>query len=150
MSPARRGVAAGLLTFFLGPPVGGFAYGLVAVVRQVSLSVVGQLPEGSTLGPHLLLVPIAFSFAAFLVAAQPALIAALYVAIRVGVTGRVSWIETVVLAIICLGFVPGAADDFVRNDFWASGWKGAVLFLPCLLLAAFLLRYSAGRLGLVR
>jgi hypothetical protein len=61
-----------------------------------------------------------------------------------------SWIETVVLAIVCLGFVPGAADDFARGDFWASGWNGAAVFLPCLLLAALLLRYGAERLGLVR
>jgi hypothetical protein len=51
-SPVRRGIAAGLLTFFLGPPIGGLAYGLIAIVSHVSLSVAGQLPEGSTLGPN--------------------------------------------------------------------------------------------------
>jgi hypothetical protein len=116
----------------------------------MGLSVAGKLPEGSTAGPELLLVPMVLSLAAFLVAWLPAAVAAIYVATRVGISGRMSWVETVILAVICLGFVPGVVGDFSRNDFWLSGWRSILVFLPSLLLAALLLRYVAGRSGLVR
>jgi hypothetical protein len=72
--------------------------------------------------------------------------AALYVAARVGATGRMSWTETILLAVICsvLSLVS------YRNDFLSASSGFALDFFTCALCAAITLRYLAGRLGLAR
>ncbi len=85
----------------------------------------------------------------YLVAALPAALAAMYVSIRVGVTARLSWTETVILSVVCLAYTRGA-PGFSRWVFLLDDWRNVAVLVPCSLFAALTLRYFAGRRGLVR
>src|SRR5271157_4558360 len=89
-----RGLLAGLLTVFLGPPLGGITYGLIALVQSTFLIATGQLapPNGPFSGALvLLLLPVVAAAASFLIAWAPVAVAAAYVTARVGMTGKMSW-----------------------------------------------------------
>jgi len=93
----------------------------------------------------LLLLPVVAAAASFLIAWAPVAVAAAYVTARVGMTGGMSWAETAVLAAACLPFSPT-----FQSAFSAGSWKGMAIFLACSLSSALVLRYLAGRTGLVR
>jgi hypothetical protein len=147
----RRSFAAATLTIFLGPPVGGLIFGVTADVNHLVLAVRGQIPgPPATLVDELSFVflwPLATALAALLVpgAWLAAAIAALYVAPRVGITGRMTWAETVVLAIICVA----AVGNVYQMDFLSANSSLERAFLTSAMCAALALRYIAGRLGFV-
>jgi len=150
----KRGIKAGMLTFFAGPPLGGAAFGLVTMAGAIIGKVAGatELPTvGEVLSAllALLLMPILTAIWSFLLAALPAAMAAIYVSIRVGTTERLSWAETVVLSVICLAFTLGT-NERNQYDFLLRPGKEVLIFVPYSLFAALTLRYLAGRWGLVR
>lgn len=146
---ARRGLLAGLLTFFLGPPLGGAVFGIFMLVISMVLSITGQSHEPSHGLWDLVLTALRFlalsSAISYGVAWAPATISALYVTFRVGFTGWMSWTETVLLATASL-----AAASIVRDHISDGLWFDAALFLICSLPSALALRYLAGLTGLVR
>ena len=151
----KRGIKAGMLTFFFGPPIGGAALGLVAALALATSNIIGLVTGkihdlSPILGAPLLILglPILFAMYSYLVAALPAALAAAYVSIRVGMTAHMSWTETVVLSVVCLAYTRGA-PGFSRWVFLLDDWHAAPL-VPCSLFAALTLRYFAGRWGLVR
>jgi hypothetical protein len=85
----RRALSAGFFTFFLGPPVGGFMFGLIGGVNHIALSVGGHLPgPPTTFGDELFFLfiwPIGTALLSFLVGWPLAAMAAVYVAARVGI-----------------------------------------------------------------
>jgi hypothetical protein len=147
----RRGFAAAALTIFLGPAVGGLMFGVIADVNHIILAVRGQIPgPPATFVDELFFVflwPLATALAALLVpgAWLAVAIAALYIAPRVGITGRMTWAETVVLAIICAA----ATGNVYQMDFLSANSSFERAFLTSALCAALALRYLAGRLGFV-
>ncbi len=146
-----RGFAAAALTVFLGPPLGGLTFGILGDVNHIILAVRGQLPVPTTFGEELFLFflwPVATALAALLVpgAWLAAATAALYVAARVGMTGRMTWAETIFLAVICTA----VTGRIYQMDFLSANSSLARDFLTCVLCAALALRYLAGRLGLAR
>ena len=143
-----RGLLAGLLTVFLGPPLGGITYGLIALVQSTFLIATGQLDRPQRpiqRGAVLLLLPVVAAAASFLIAWAPVAVAAAYVTARVGMTGKMSWAETAVLAAASLPFSPTFRSAFSTGD-----WKSIAIFLACSLSSALVLRCLAGRTGLVR
>ncbi len=152
----KRGIKAGMLTFFLGPPLGGFAFGLIAAVSVIIVKVVDNALEPPTIEQALialiglLLAPIGAAMWSYLVAAAPAAVAATYVSIRVGTAKRLSWMETIILSIVCLAFTPSGADRDIQYDYLLRNWRVALILVPSSLFAALTLRYLAGRWGLVR
>ena len=141
----RRGLLAGLLTLFLGPPLGGITYGLIALVQSAFLIATGQLdsPHGAfNEAPMLLLLPVVAAAASFLIAWTPVAVAAAYVTARVRITGEMSWAETAILAVASLPFSPTFRSAFSTGD-----WKSITIFLACSLSSALVLRYLAGRTG---
>jgi hypothetical protein len=98
----KRGFDAGALTLFLGPPLGGLAFGIIADVNFIILASRGQLTIVETLWLSFL-CPIGCALAAFILPGAWLAVAtgALYVAARVGVTGRMIWTESILLAVIC-------------------------------------------------
>ncbi len=156
LSKRERGIRAGLLTFFLGPPLGGAALGLAWTVWLVIVSAADILINRQTVGqvlgalPAIFLMPIVTAMWSFAVAAVPAAVAAIYVSFRVAVTARMSWTETIVLSIVCLVFIPGAQANVLHYDYLLRSWPAVLILGPSSLLAALTLRYLAGRWGLVR
>jgi hypothetical protein len=136
----------------LGPPLGGLTFGILGDVNHIILAVRGQLPNiHTTFGEELSVVflwPVATALTALLVpgAWLAAATAALYVAARVGMTGRMTWTETIFLAVICAG----VTGSIYQMDFWSASSSIARVFLTCTICAALALRYLAGRLGLTR
>lgn len=130
-----RGLKAGMLTFFLGPPLGGAAAGFIAAVTLIIVKVANNELEPST-GEQalialysLLVLPLAGASWSFFVAAAPAAVAAAYVSIRVGITSRLSWTETIGLSIVCLAFMPSGADRVLHYDYFLHN-RERRLFLP--------------------
>jgi hypothetical protein len=143
----RRGFGAGALTLFLGPLLGGVTFGVIGVVNHFIMAAKGHVSGPSMAwADELLFVflwPTATAFGALLVPAAwlAAAIAAPYVAIRVGATGRMTWAETVFLAIACSLL----ACFTYQKDSSSAGLSSALVFLVCGLCAALALRYLAGR-----
>jgi hypothetical protein len=140
----RRGFSAGALTLFLGPAFGGVTYGIMGDVGHFILLAKGQLPGPSaTLAEQFLLVflvPATFASAAYLIPAAwlAAAAASLYVAVRVGATGQMTWVETVSLAVAC-----GMLACFIyQKEFWSIS---SFYLLISVFGAALALRYLAGR-----
>jgi hypothetical protein len=144
----RRGFDAGALTLFLGPPVGGATFGVIAVINHFVPMVKGQLPgHPATFADQLSLVflfPMIATVAAYFIRAAwlAAAVASLYVAVRVGATGRMTWAETACLALACSLL----ACLIYPNDFPSIN---ALIFMISVLCAALVLRYLAGRWRLV-
>ena len=144
----RRGFDVAAVTAFAGPAVGGAVFGLMMWVNQIILAVQqGQFPGPpvTLLGDLfvLLFLPMTTALMAFV---HPpvwvaTVIAALYVGSRVGVTGRMTWAETVLLAVICVAAAanvyPIHSPEIVR------------FFLMPAICSALTLRYLAGRLGYI-
>ncbi len=117
-----RGLLAGLLTVFLGPPLGGITYGLIALVQNAFLIATGQFdsPHGAfSVALMLLLLPVVAAAASCLIAWAPAAVA--------------------------VPFSPTFRSAFSTGD-----WKSIAIFLACSLSSALVLRCLAGRTGLVR
>ena len=137
LSNRERGIKAGMLTFFLGPLIGGAAFGLVFAVASLIAALAGGALVPKTAGEvllapfvvllALLLVPPLFAMCSFVVVALPAALAATYVSIRVGMTARMSWTETVVLSIVCLAYTRGA-PGLSRWVFALDDWRIFVAF----------------------
>jgi hypothetical protein len=143
----RRGFDAAVMMALVGPVVGGAVFGLMAYVTHIILAVRGQLPRPaeSIFNEALLFGVLTLAFA-LIAPLLPhvwymAALAALYVVPRVGTTGRMTWIETVVLAVTCVaavGYVyPEKFLDVIRH------------FLLPTICGAIAVRYLAGRLGYV-
>lgn len=101
----------------------------------------------------IVLLPILFAIASFFVAAGPVTAAAILVGVKVGLTGRLSWTETVILSIICLVFAYGAKDEQYYVNTAKDYWEFITLILPLLpssLFAALTLRFLIKRLGLIQ
>lgn len=155
----KRGVKAGMLTFFLSPPLSGAALGLFVEVYVLIAGVSGGSLKPKTLGevlafPFVVLLGLAlfsllFAMWSYWVAALPAALAAAYVSVRVGLTARMSWTETVILSVVCLAYTRGA-PGFSRWVFLLDNWQMVASLIPCSLFAALTLRYLAGRRGLLR
>jgi hypothetical protein len=161
----KRGIASGFLTLFLGPPLGGLMFGLLYDLNNMLLTIGGIVP-GPSVGGELIFylwLPLSFAIGSFFVAWESATAAAAYVALRVGLTGRLGWAEVIVLAVICstltLTFVSGirAGTDalllyinFRINNLMPGDWGPALELLTCTLFAALGVRWLAGRLKLVR
>lgn len=153
LSKRERGIRAGLLTFFLSPPLGGAALGIIVSIYMLITAVTRVSPASPLHVPIpiiILLAPISSALLAFLVAGLPAAVAAIYVSIRVGRTGRIGWAETVILSIVCLAFIPVLPTPGVPYyDFLLSHGIAMLILAPWSLFAALTLRYLAGRWGLV-
>jgi hypothetical protein len=156
----KRGLKAGILTFLLFPIFGGSLFGFVGAASFIIVSMKDHsaYPFSESL-IALLLTPIAMIWGSFSLIAAPLALAATYVAIRVGMTGRMSWAETIILLVMCLALIPGATHSIFdaevivlssgyEQKLWLSPWMGKLMFLFSGLLAALALRYLAGRRGL--
>jgi hypothetical protein len=143
----RRATDAAALTLFFGPPLGGIVFGIIGDINHFALLAGGHLPWlHATFTDELVVVfvwPIAAAFAALIVPAAwlAAATASVYVAVRVGITGRITWTETVVLAVLCSLF---ACFTF-QHDFLSQSLRSSLDFLACSVCAALALRYFAGR-----
>ena len=146
---AKRGVLAGLLTFFLGPPLGGVAFGIAALLIGVIETITRQSQEASQGLLELLQTALPFivfsSMISYALAWAPAAVSAIYVTFRVGFTGWMSWTETVLLAAASL-----AAASNVQDHIAHGNWSIAASFLIFSVPSALTLRYIAGQTGLVR
>jgi hypothetical protein len=122
----KRGFDAGALTLFLGPPLGGLAFGIVGDVNHIILAARGQGPPTTFVEPITTALWAFFMPRAWLAAAT----AALYVVARVEITGR-TWAETILLAVIC-SVLTGRT---YQNDFFSASLGSALVFLTCALCA---------------
>lgn len=144
----RRAIDAAALTIFLGPPLGGVAFGIIGDINHFALLAGGHLPWLHATDELVVVFvwPIAAAFAALIVPAAwlAAATASVYVAVRVGITGRITWTETVVLAVLCSLF---ACLTF-QHDFLSRNLRSSLDFLACSVCAALALRHFAGRRGM--
>lgn len=87
----QQGIGAGVVTFVLGPPLGGFilalAVTIVLIVQYLTGSLPGDLPL-TTLITFPILVAYDVFLYSFITAWAPAAVAAVYVTFRIGFTGR--------------------------------------------------------------
>ena len=142
----RRGFDAAVMMALVGPVVGGAVFGLMTYFNHIILTVRGQIPGPPVLINELLLfflLPLGFALIAPLLPHvwYMAAMAALYVVPRVGITGRMTWAETVILAVICV-----AAFGNVYPKEFLEIIRHSLLPTIC---GAVAVRYFAGRWGYI-
>jgi hypothetical protein len=114
--------------------------------NHLVLAARGQIPWPAFIDELLLflLVPLAFAVGALLLPPvwYMSALAALYVVPRVGITGRMTWAETVLLAVICVAVF--------GNVYPAQFAEIMRFFLLPTICGALGVRYLAGRRGFVQ
>jgi hypothetical protein len=139
----KRGLDAGLLVLFLGPPFGGFGFGIIRYADYVGGVATGRITEHHALRSvfeSFFLFPLSLALGALLIPAAwlGSGIAAIYTAPRIGVTGHMSLIETVILAVVCAALINRRYPLAFPSIF---NWE----LTACALFAALTLRYLATR-----